>query len=129
MAQNSSANGYGRAGVWASIVIASLSVIGGIIYVGSMANQLSDNTRDIAALNTDISDLKRDASTSDSFRARTCQEFGKVETQVGAIQDDINLMRVDDIRFRGIIFPKLFQQEYPSPFYAVSIPREMPTCN
>ena len=51
----------------------------------------------------------------------------EIETQFRALDEFHNLARVDEMRFRGLIWPRLFDgQQYPPLFYAPKIGMQPP---
>jgi hypothetical protein len=68
-----------------------------------------------------VADLASDLA---ALTASMTEKLTEVETQFTAQDTAHNLARVDELRFRGIVWPKLFDgQRYPELFYAPSIGR------
>lgn len=128
----SSQNGYGRAGFFVSLAMVIFTIVGAIVWVGGIANEVAQNKAAIAAqdkrLDTLAQDLRANDLLTSNMKVSDCQQFAKVETQIGTIETIVNTMRVDDIRERGLVWPKLFNQQYPSPFYEIKIPHEVMPC-
>lgn len=132
MAGATNGNGYGRAGFYVSLAMVIFTVVGAIIWVGGIANQVTQNevkqTAMAQRLDRIAEDLRGNDLLSSNMKISDCQQFAKVETQIGTIETVLNSMRVDDIRERGLVWPKIFGQPYPSPFYEIKVPHEVMPC-
>lgn len=125
-------NGYGRYSFYATLAIASFTVIGAIIWIGGIANEVAQNKAliDTTEKRLDIlsDDLRRNDLDTANMKVNSCQQFAKVETQMGTVETIINTIRVDDLRQRGLMWPKTFSQPYPDTFYEIKIPHEILPC-
>lgn len=132
MSEAQNGNGYGRAGFWVSLASVLLVVIGAIWWVGGIANQVGEHEKALQdqsrRLDRIADDLRANDLLTSNMKTSDCQQFAKTETQLGTVETVINSMRVDDIRERGLIWPKIFGQPYPSPFYEIKIPHEIMPC-
>ena len=131
-ATGATTNGYGRAGFWVSAASVCFVVVGAIVWVGSIANEVSEGKAALEAqehrLDRIADDLARNDLETSNMKVSDCQQMAKIETQLGTVETVINTIRVDDLRERGVIWPYVFKQQYPSPFYEVKIPHEIVPC-
>jgi hypothetical protein len=128
-APQTNGNGYARIGLWASIIVATLSVIGSIAYFSSIAYQTTANGKDIEALKSDIRELKAQNADLIAYKARNCQELAKIETQFGTVEEVINDIHVQDLRTFATIKYKLFNDPPTAIYHEVRIPHELEPCN
>lgn len=125
-------NGYGRYTFYASAAVVVFSIVGSIIWVGGIANEVAQNKALIDTMDKRVGvigeDLRRNDLDTANMKVNSCQQFAKVETQMGTVETVINTIRVDDLRQRGLIWPKTFGQPYPDTFYEIKIPHEILPC-
>lgn len=125
-------NGYSRAGFYVSLAMVVFTVVGAIIWVGGLASEIQANRSVLNAQAARIALLESGLRANDlltaDMRISTCQQFAKTETQIGTIETIINMIRVDDLRQRGLTWPKAFNQTYPDTFYEIKIPHEVMPC-
>lgn len=82
----------------------------------------------------DLSDLHRRADANAANMGQLRERVSRlethnieIETQFRALDEFHNLARVDEMRFRGLIWPRLFDgQQYPPLFYAPKIGMQPP---
>ena len=118
---------------WAPVLGATIvsggTIIAFFVQIGNMQNAIQALQADRAQHERRLSDIEAIGQRLKESEADSCQQFAKVETQFGTVETVINELRVDDLRTRGVIWPKLFQQTYPPTFYEIKIPHELQACN
>jgi len=114
-------------------VIGAAVVSGGVILTS--VRQISDMQSDVRQLTTAAENRERRLAAIETELQKTrerhadfCQQFAKVETQFGTVETVINELRVDDLRTRSIIWPKIHGQPYPTQFYEIKIPHDVMPC-
>lgn len=126
-------NGYlGRASLYVSLISAAAILISAIVWVGGIANEVTQNRGAIEAQGERLKTLEADLKTNDlltSNMARdNCQVAAKIETQMGTVETVINEMHVVQIRDHGIMWNKIFGEVEPSIYYEIKIPHEVMPC-
>lgn len=114
--------------VIAAVVVSGGAIIAFFTQVGNMQISLQSVQSSDAQRDRLIGELEAQVQRLREHQADDCQQMAKVETQFGTVETIINELRVDDLRTRGIIWPKIFQQPYPSPFYEIKVPHEVQGC-
>lgn len=131
-AAHANGNGYGRYTFYASAAVVCFTLVGAIIWVGGIANEVAQNKAVIETLDKRLESISEDLRRNDletaNMKIGACQQFAKIEVQIGTVETVINTIRVDDLRERGLSWPKLFNQRYPETFYEIKIPHDIVPC-
>jgi hypothetical protein len=135
------ANGNGNGGArwwvtWLPIVAAGVVVCSAIITpLFQQGSQEGSQATTIANLLSRVADLERRVNKQDEAletaqlqQGSDCEEFAKIETQFGTVETVMNQTHVDDLRTRGLLWPEVFKQVYPTTFYEIKIPHEVAPC-
>lgn len=130
---NGNGNGYlGRASLYVSLISAAAILISAIVWVGGIANEVTQNQGALAAQEGRIklieTDLKANDLTTANMARDNCQIAAKVETQMGTVETVINEMHVEQIRDHGVMWGKIFGEVQPSIYYEIKIPHEVMPC-
>jgi hypothetical protein len=96
-------NGYNRLGVAAAVFVAATTIVGGFMWVGSIASQVSamqHNGDDIRSLQVQEARVERDAR--------------ETETQFCAADIVRNLMHANDMRTISLLWLKQYGTPFPT---------------
>ena|ERR1700760_2645756 len=114
MAGASSQNGYGRAGFFVSLAMVIFTVVGAIVWVGGIANEVAQNKKSIEDQSIRIERLATDLSRNDLETSGITRDLREVETQFCASDIVRNLMHANDLRQISLLWQKIYGVPYPT---------------
>lgn len=107
-------NGYGRYSFYASAAIVLFTVIGAIIWIGGIANEVAQNKGYIEAQSTKIIALEHDLRSNDLLTSNLQRDQRESETQFCANDIVRNLMHANELRTTSLLWQKVFGVPYPT---------------
>lgn len=114
MAASNGSNGYGKAGFWVSLASVALVIIGAIIWVGALANEVAANNKAIVDQDRRVERLASDLSRNDLETSGITRDLKEVETQFCASDIVRNLMHANDMRTVSLLWQKTYGVPYPT---------------
>lgn len=113
------ANGYGRYTFYASAAVVVFSIVGSIIWVGGIANEVAQNKIALMALAQRLSAAESETRANQITSSQMQRDAREVETQFCASDIVRNLMHANDMRTTAMLWRKSFGTPYPTdnPYY------------
>lgn len=114
MAEVQNGNGYASAGFWVSLAMVVFTVVGAIIWVGGIANEVAANGKAIEDQDRRVERLAADLSRNDLETSGITRDLKEIETQFCASDIVRNLMHANDLRTVSLLWQKVYGVPFPT---------------
>jgi hypothetical protein len=129
-------NGVARLNLWLSVAggifVFLLPMLGGAYWLASLdarVGSLERSSTTISALDDRVTANEHAVSDLRQWKTDGCQQFAKVETQFGTVEEVMNDLHVNEVRDKKAVWLKVFGAELGDQYHEISIPHEIQPCN
>lgn len=105
---------YNRIGVYASVAVVLLAIVGAILSVGGIANDVKGNRSYAEGLEKRVGVLETRLAENDRQTYILERDQREIETQFCASDIVRNLMHANDLRQVALLWKKVYGEEYPT---------------
>lgn len=113
-APTANGNGFSRLGVYASVAVVLIAVVGAILSVGGIANDVKGNRSYSEGLEKRIVALETRLAENDRQTYILERDQREIETQFCASDIVRNLMHANDLRQVALLWKKVYGEDYPT---------------
>lgn len=130
MAAARNGNGAVRWQIWVGAAALSVTIVTALIKVGDLTSSIAQNAIKLGEQQKTIEHLQEQvvslSSIVTSGNAKYEQKFSEIETQFHAFDQLADVRIAEDLRWRAIMWEKLYGTTYPPMFYPPQIARPPP---